>query len=187
MWFFDWFETHFGDLSDKFESIADAVDGVPVIGDYLAYPFDNISTFFSNLKTASGSASDWVDEIIQDISDLTDDALTWVNELWDETDLIWDKIGTIPVLTEEVIKGWVSPWITTAKEALKNALDAAITTINTTITNLTTQLTTVTNWISNAPTWFTTQLEAAKDKVIGWIEDSFILIVEKVMEHEKEE
>lgn len=186
MWFFDWFETYFGNISDKFESIADAVDGVPVIGDYLAYPFDNISTFFSNLKTASGSASDWVDEIIRDVTDLTDDALTWVNELWVETDLIWEKIGAIPVLTIDVIKSWVMPWINTVKDTLESALEVAVDTINDAISTINDNLSVVNEWIENVAAIINVCIDNSKDKILGWVEDSFILIVEKVMEHEKE-
>ena len=185
MWFFDWFETQFGNIADKFDSIANAVDGVPLIGDYFSIPFRSMAIFFTDLETASGSASDWVDEIIEVVSDLTSNTLTWVKELWDETDLLWEKIGAIPVLTIEVIKSWVDPWIKTAKDAVLSVLDAAVTTINTTITNITTQLTTVTDWIADAPTWFNSQLDNTKGKVVGWIEDSFILILEKVMEHDK--
>ena len=187
MWFFDWFETQFGNVEDKFDDIADDIDDVPVIGDFLARPFRSMATFFRNLETASGSASDWVDEIIEDVSDLTSNTLNWIKELWDETDLLWERIGAIPVLTIDVIRGWVTPWINTAKETVESALAAAVEVIDSAIETLTTTLTTVTDWIEAAPTWFTEQLLEAKETIEGWIEDSLIVIVEKVMEHEKEE
>ena len=187
MWFFDWFETQFGNIEDNFDSIANAVDDVPVIGDYLAYPFRCMATFFRNLETASGSASDWTDEIIQDVSDLTSNTLTWISELWDETDLLWARIGAIPVLTIDVIRGWVIPWINTAKESMESALNAAVDVINTSIDTISDNLSIVNDWIENAADFVNDSIDNSKDKVIGWIEDSFIMLVEKVMEHEKED
>ena len=187
MWFFDWFETYFGYISDKFEFIADAIDGVPVIGDYLAYPFDNIATFFSNLKTASEFASGWADDIVNDVSNIIDDTLGWVSELWDETDLIWERIGAIPVLTIDTIKSWVMPWINSAISVLEDVINDALDTINNTISTISDNLSAVNEWIENAPGFINVHIDNAKDKILGWMEASFILILEKVLEHEKEE
>lgn len=186
MWFFDWFEDQFGNIEDKFDDVADDIEEVPYVGVNLASPFRGIAVFFRNLETASGNASDWVDEIIEDVSDLTDDVLTWISELWGETDLIWTKIGTIPVLTIEVIRDWVTPWITTAKEAVEATLEAAVEVINNRISIINDNLSILNEWIENAADAINEYIDNSKDKIIGWIEDSFIVIVEKVMEHKKE-
>lgn len=142
----------------------------------------------SALNTAKSYAYGLYTSVWEYASQISDD-------LWNETGLIWDRVGEIPVLTETVIKGWVTPWIDAAKDyALElvndviDFFDPMIDSIDRAISVLTAwkedivdvALSTFEEWITNAPTWFTTQLDASKDKIVGFIIDRFEYILDQV-------
>jgi len=121
-------------------------------------------------------------------------------DLWHESSLIWDRIGAIPVLTKDVIEGWVTPWIKAAKDyaldlvndvidifdPLINALDVAVITLEgwkEEVVDVT--LSQFSTWIVNAPSWFSVQLESSKDKIADFIIDRFEYILDEVFKEDK--
>ena len=82
MWFFDWFEDYFGTVRDWFENTADDIRGVPVLGGYLAYPFDWIGWAFANLETAAAYASDWADGVYSSARDVFWDVKSYIENEW---------------------------------------------------------------------------------------------------------
>jgi hypothetical protein len=82
MWFFDWFETYFGDLQSRFQGLADSIGGVPYVGPSLASPFGYVANFFANLRTASSYASDWADAVYDDASQIFSDIRSTIAGTW---------------------------------------------------------------------------------------------------------
>lgn len=185
MWFFDWFKTYFGRIEDKFNDIGRDIGSVPVLGSYLSYPFRVIASYFANLKTASRYASSWCDDTDTELSNTFNSALRWVNELWRETDRIWRRIGAIPILTKDVIIGWVMPYIEYVKRYAENLVSNTIRVFDAVIIDIIRDINTLNDWIANSADIINERIDKSKDKVLGWIEDSFISIIERVMEHEK--
>ena len=82
MWFFDYFEYAFEYLETEFDRLADAIEDVWIIGDYLAYPFRAVALAFYNLKSASASASEWADDVYTDVTGIFDDLISRIEVKW---------------------------------------------------------------------------------------------------------
>jgi len=123
------------------------------------------------------------------------------DDLWKETALIWARVGEIPVLTKDVIKGWVTPWINSAKDyALDlvndviDVFDAIIDDIDVAISYLQewkedvvdVKLSEFSTWITNASGWFSVQLDRSQDKIVKYIIDKFEYILDQVFKEEEE-
>lgn len=163
-----------------------------------------------------GIIDDIKDAVFEWIYSVTDPIKEWIydlyisvwnyasqisTDLWRETGLIWDRIGEIPVLTEDVIRGWVTPWIEAAKDYALDLVndvidiyDTLIESINNTIESLEewkedvvdVKLTEYSTWITNASGWFSVQLDSSKDKIVSFIIDRFEYILDQVFKEEEE-
>jgi len=131
------------------------------------------------------------------------------SDLWKETGLIWDRIGAIPVLTKDVVKGWVDPWIRSAKDAVTALLDSAeirlenliegakkyaenlvtdaIKVYDVIISELQLQINKFEQWIKDSPEWLITLLYTEHLRVIEFIADFAEDILDKVFTEEEEE
>ena len=102
MWFFDWFEDYFGTVRDWFEDTADDIRWVPVLGEYLAYPFDWIGWAFANLETAAAYASDWADDVYSSAWDVFWDVKGYIENEWSIlTKSAWDRFWDIKTYIED--------------------------------------------------------------------------------------
>jgi len=186
MWFFDRFETYFGYIEEEFNSMGNNISEVPVLGKYLSYPFRKTSTFLANLKTSSKYASLWCDETQRDLNNIWNSALNWISELWEETERIWDRIGAIPILTKDVIIGWIEPLMEDIRRYAEHLLSNTISVFDGLIKDITRDINSFQDRFDALPTWFEERLNNAKNKILLWVEDSLITIIERVMEREKE-
>jgi len=130
-------------------------------------------------------------------------------DLWKEIGLIWNKIGAIPVLTKDVVKGWVDPWIKTAKDAVTALVDTAIESfdalidgakeyaenlVNDTIKvydalikDLTTQINKFEQWIKDSPEWLITLLYTEHVRIVEFLADFAEDILDQIFTMEEEE
>lgn len=114
-------------------------------------------------------------------------------DLWKETGLIWDRIGAIPLLTKDVIEGWVKPLINTAKNSVIGLLNVAVdrlegliegakayaeTLVNnaiavydTIIIELQGQVNKMEQWIKDSPEWLITLLYTEHVRIVTFIAD----------------
>lgn len=121
------------------------------------------------------------------------------SDLWNETTLIWQRIGEIPVLTYDVVVGWITPLIEAAKVYALNLVnnvidtfDPIVSALGNAISNLESwkedyvdkKLTELSTWVTNASGWFSVQLETSKDKIVGFIIDRFEYILDQVFKEE---
>lgn len=96
------------------------------------------------------------------------------DDLWNETGLIWDRIGEIPVLTYETIIGWVQPLIDVVANALGTLTDV--------VDYVYDEVSDINSWLSNVDTWFLNKFNSMKDTVITWVTDMFENILDRVFE-----
>lgn len=137
---------------------------------------------------ALGATKDYVQELYRAAIRYTDDWQKWLynyinhvqDDLWKETALIWQRVGLIPVLTIDVIKGWVDPWINAAKSSAAELVNTAKSELQGIITSVTNRVTTAETWITEAPKWLLLQLEVQKEAVTGFIATNIELILDKV-------
>lgn len=120
-------------------------------------------------------------------------------DLWKETKLIWDTVGEIPVLTYDVVVGWINPLIDAAKVYALNLIndvidvfDPIISGLDTVVSNLQSwkdnvvdvKLSELSTWITNASGWFSVQLDSSKDKIVGFIIERAEYILDQVFKEE---
>jgi len=183
----------------------------------------DISGFIDNIKNALWS---WVDDIARywvgrahefydilrhswsDVLDAVENAKAYaewlLRDVWREFDRVWDRIGAIPVLTYDVVVGWVKPFIESARsyaeDIVSNALNVVDNLINdiwsnidnvwdsindifnVQIPDLRNSIQSVWDWINNVDNWIDNKINEFKDRILRWIEESFITIVEHVLE-----
>jgi len=186
---------------------------------------DDILDIIDDIKRALWS---WVDDIAKywvqrahywydilkhswdDVLDAVEGAKSYaewlLTDVWSEFNKVWERIGAIPVITYDVVKGWVTPLIENAKVYLENLLNNAIDVIdnvindiwrnvnniwdniddilNVKIPNLTTLIQSALDWINNVDDWIDNKINEFRERIEGWIEESFITIIEHVLEME---
>lgn len=84
-------------IATIFDEIADSVDGIPIIGDYLAIPFYSTASQFENLVNNFSSFSDWCDTIGEIIGGEIGNFLILLNRL--HNDFI-DVFNALPSFEE---------------------------------------------------------------------------------------
>ena len=107
-------------------------------------------------------------------------------EIWHETDLIWDKIGAIPVLTKDVVTGWVTPLIENVKVYAEDLVNDVITVYDVLIKDLTTQINKFEQWIKESPEWLITLLYAEHVRIVEFIADFAEDILDRIFTEEEE-
>jgi len=127
-----------------------------------------------------------------------------LKDVWSEFDKVWTRISAIPVLTYDVIIDWVRPLFENAKSYaedivsdalgivdnlvndiwnnIDNVWDSINDIFNVQIPDLRNSIQSVWEWINNADNWIDNKINEFKDKILGWVEESFITIVEHVLE-----
>ena len=185
----------------------------------------DISGFIDNIKSALW---DWVDDIARywverayefydilrhswnDVLDAVEEAKAYaeylLKDVWSEFDKVWERMGAIPVITYDVVVGWVKPFIENAKSYAEdivsdalNVVDNLVNDIWTNIDNVWDSINDIFNvqipdlrnsiqsaweWINNIDNWIDNKINEFRDRIIGWIEESFIMIIEHVLELE---
>ena len=142
MWFFDWLSGYAEDAKTYFADIAIDVKNVPVLGEYLAYPFTLVSVSFSGLSSGFAQASTWSDGISADVSNLLADVsgiISYLNETIISTvNGLISSLNSLYTYAHTTLKGLVDGALTTignlseyVYETLKGAVDAAISTAQT--------------------------------------------------------
>lgn len=96
------------------------------------------------------------------------------DDLWNETGLIWKRIGEIPVLTKDMIINWVEPLIEVVSDALSSLTDV--------VDYIYDEVSDINTWLNNADTWFLNKFNTMKDTVITWVTDMFENILDRVFE-----
>ena len=185
----------------------------------------DISGFIDNIKSALWG---WVDDIAKywverayefydilrhswsDVLDAVENAKAYaerlLSDVWTEFDRVWERIGAIPIITYDVVVGWVKPFFENAKEYAEdvvsdalNVVDSLINDIwsnidkvwdsindifNVQIPDLKSSIQSAWKWINNVDNWIDNKINEFKDRIIGWIEESFVTIIEHVLELE---
>jgi len=129
-----------------------------------------------------------------------------LKDVWSEFDKVWTRISAIPVLTYDVIIDWVRPLFENAKSYaedivsdalgivdnlvndiwnnINNVWDSINDIFNVQIPDLRNSIQSVWEWINNADNWIDNKINEFKDRIIDWIKESFIGIVEHVLDME---
>lgn len=121
-------------------------------------------------------------------------------DLWKETDLLWDKLGVIPVLTYDVIKGWVDPLledlkaygellVTDAIDILSDCIHSAevtLDTVNDYLDGVKPKIVSFSIWFTTRDVWFENKIVGYKEVVLEWVVDRFEWILDKVFTAEVE-
>jgi len=185
----------------------------------------DISGFIDDIKSALWS---WVDDIARywverayeffdilrhtwkDVLDAVEDAKAYaewlLRDVWNEFDRVWERIGAIPVITYDVVVGWVKPLFESAKSYAEdivtntlNIVDNLINDIwnnidsvwdrindifNVQIPDLRSSIQLAWEWINNVDNWIDSKINEFKDRILGWVEQGFITIVEHVLDME---
>jgi len=143
MWFFDYISDGMEWIGDKLIEISESVDGVPIIGAFLAYPFLLMGVKFNTVSDSFTDASKWADEAVDaynrlpewgDIVQLLKDTFNVLNYTFEQiVQAVIDKIPPIPDLTEiiedikkelkEFITGLIPDWLPDSWEDLVERLD----------------------------------------------------------------
>jgi len=185
----------------------------------------DISGFIDNIKSALWS---WVDNIARywverayefydilrhswsDVLDVVENAKSYaewlLSDVWGEFDRVWKRIGAIPVITYDVVVGWIKPYIESAKSYAEDIVSDALSIMDNLIRDIWNNIDNVRdninnifyvqipdlrnsiqsaiNWINNTDNWIDNKINEFKDRILGWVEEGFITIVEYVLEHE---
>jgi len=129
-----------------------------------------------------------------------------LKDVWSEFDKVWTRISAIPVLTYDVIIDWVRPLFENAKSYAEDIVSDALGIVdnlvndiwnninnvwnsindifNVQIPDLRNSIQSVWEWINNADNWIDNKINEFKDRIIDWIKESFIGIVEHVLDME---
>ena len=185
----------------------------------------DISSFIDNIKSALW---DWVDDIARywverayefydilrhswsDVLDAVEEAKAYaeylLKDVWNEFDKVWERIGAIPVITYDVVVGWIKPFIENVKSYAEdivsdalNVVDNLVNDIWTNIDNVWDSINDIFNvqipdlrnsiqsaweWINNIDNWIDNKINEFRDRIIGWVEESFVMIIEHVLDLE---
>jgi len=129
-----------------------------------------------------------------------------LSDVWSEFDRVWARISAIPVLTYDVIIDWVRPLFESAKSYAEDIVSDALNIVdnlindiwsnidevwssindifNVQIPDLKSSIQSVWEWINNVDNWVDNKINEFKDRILGWVEEGFITIVEHVLELE---
>jgi len=187
--------------------------------------WSDISGFIENIKSALWS---WVDDIARywvqrayefydilrhswsDVLDAVEKAKAYaewlLSDVWTEFDRVWKRIGAIPVITYDVVVGWVQPFFENAKSYAEDIVSDVLNVVDNLVRDiwsniskvwdriddiLTVQIPDLRNsiqsawdWINNVDNWIESKINEFKDRILGWVEESFITIVEHVLDME---
>ncbi|UYL65063.1 MAG: hypothetical protein QIT46_gp11 [Methanophagales virus PBV305] len=187
--------------------------------------WSDISGFIDDIKSALWS---WVDDIARywvqrayefydilkhtwdDILDAVERAKSYaewlLEDVWNEFDRVWERIGAIPVITYDVVVGWVKPFFEHTKSYAEDIVSNALKTVDNLVNDIWKDISKVwdriddiltiqipdlrnniqnaLNWIGNVDNWIDNKINEFRERIEGWIEESFITIIEHVMEME---
>jgi len=185
----------------------------------------DISEFIDNIKSALWG---WVDDIAKywverayefydilrhswsDVLDAVENAKAYaerlLSDVWTEFDRVWERIGAIPIITYDVVVGWVKPFFENAKSYAEDIVSDALSIVDNLISDIWSNIDTIWDsindifnvqipdlkssiqsawkWINNVDNWIDNKINEFKDRIIGWIEESFVTIIEHVLELE---
>jgi len=185
----------------------------------------DISGFIDNIKSALWG---WVDDIAKywverayefydilrhswsDVLDAVENAKAYaerlLSDVWTEFDRVWERIGAIPIITYDVVVGWVKPFFENAKSYAEDIVSDALSIVDNLISDIWSNIDTIWDsindifnvqipdlkssiqsawkWINNVDNWIDNKINEFKDRIIGWIEESFVTIIEHVLELE---
>ncbi len=188
-------------------------------------PWGDISGFIDNIKSALWG---WVDDIARywvqrayefydilkhtwdDVLDAVENAKAYaerlLSDVWAEFDRVWERIGAIPVITYDVVVGWVKPFFENAKSYAEDIVSDALSIVdnlisdiwsnidkiwdsindifNVQIPDLKGSIQSAWEWINNVDNWIDNKINEFKDRILGWVEEGFITIVEHVLDLE---
>jgi hypothetical protein len=189
MWFFAYFYSRFYDLYTIFHGLGTSVRTVPILGDYLSYPFFRVSEMFFYLMDAARSAHYWSDAIETGLTSAiskaidvfnyaygwltsaTNNALAAANSAWDYAkNTVWNHANNAWLKANEAYN-YATIW-------LKSALDTAISTFQSQITAITSQIdnfaATIGTQINAINTWRNEILALIPSRltIVDWIESS---------------
>jgi len=185
----------------------------------------DISEFIDNIKRALWG---WVDDIAKywvqrayefydilrhswsDVLDVVENAKAYaeylLRDVWSEFDRVWERIGAIPVITYDVVIGWIKPFFESAKSYAENIISDALNVVDNIINDIWSDIDNVWDsindiftvqipdlrsniqsawdWINNVDNWIDNKINEFKDRILGWVEESFITIIEHVLDME---
>jgi len=186
-----------GDISGFIDNIKSAlwswVDDIARYWIGRAYEFYDILRYsWSDIMDAVENAKAYAEWLLRDV--------------WNEFDKVWARISAIPVLTYDVIINWVRPLFESAKSYAEDIVSDALSIVdnlindiwtdinnvwdsindifNVQIPDLRNSIQSVWDWINNVDSWIDNKINEFKDRIIGWIEESLITIIEHVLDIE---
>ena len=186
-----------GDISGFIDNIKSALWGW--VDDIARYWVQRAYEFYDILKHS------W-----SDVLDAVENAKAYaeylLKDVWSEFDKVWTRISAIPVLTYDVIIDWIRPLFENAKSYaedivsdalgivdnlvndiwnnIDNVWDSINDIFNVQIPDLRNSIQSVWEWINNADNWIDNKINEFKDRIISWVEESFIIIIEYVLDME---
>ena len=186
-----------GDISGFIDNIKSALWSW--VDDIARYWVQRAYEFYDILKHT------W-DDVLDAVENAKAYAEYLLKDVWSEFDKVWTRISAIPVLTYDVIIDWVRPLFENAKSYaedivsdalgivdnlvndiwnnINNVWDSINDIFNVQIPDLRNSIQSVWEWINNADNWIDNKINEFKDRIIDWIKESFIGIVEHVLDME---
>jgi len=186
-----------GDISGFIDNIKSALWSW--VDDIARYWVQRAYEFYDILKHT------W-DDVLDAVENAKAYAEYLLKDVWSEFDKVWTRISAIPVLTYDVIIDWVRPLFENAKSYaedivsdalgivdnlvndiwnnIDNVWDSINDIFNVQIPDLRNSIQSVWEWINNADNWIDNKINEFKDRIIDWIKESFIGIVEHVLDME---
>ena len=149
----------------------------------------------------------------KDVLDAVEDAKAYaewlLRDVWNEFDRVWERIGAIPVITYDVVVEWVKPLFESTKSYAEDIVSDALSIVdnmvndiwnnidnvwdsinnifNVQIPDLRSSIQAAQDWINNIDNWIDNKINEFRDRILGWIEEGFITIVEHVLDLEVKE
>lgn len=149
---YSWIISSLRSIADMFDTTAGYIDGVPLIGEYLASPFYFFGDEFDSIADFFLGVDDWWEWLKGEFEDLPS---------WDDLiSALESKYGSL-VETAAGMTDWL-------KEELESRYAILL------------ESATVLDWITNAPAWFSEEFAKMKDTVVDWIVDSFESILDRI-------
>jgi len=174
-----------------YDIITDIGELAEQLKDYLwSWVYDTARYAIESIGITYSYFSEWVDYLVDNTLYYYERAKEYAEdldtELWDDLDDVWDTISAIPVLTKDVVTGWVTPLIETVKVYAEGLVNDLIDVYDVIINDLTIQINKFEQWIKESPEWLITLLYTEHDKVVLFIADFAEDILDRIFTEEEE-
>jgi len=162
-------------IATKFDDTAQAIDGIPLIGDYLAAPFYFFADNFQYVSDLFETVDDWWEWLKTSFEALP---------VWDTVAAQIEATWSILTMSAEDLYNWIAPYVPSLPDWFPTSLDDLIALIEENAPSL--------------PDWFPTSLDdlvalileklppiPTLENIVEWVSNAFESILDKLFEEEE--